>query len=56
MTTSITIAAHLASNKEVKATVTDNGQFASECTLQDGETTEILVYDGREVTVKEVEK
>ena len=57
MTTTVKISAHLASTKEVKVTINNGGtKQVEEFTLQDGEKTEICVYDGRSIIVQEVEK
>lgn len=54
MTTTVTIEAHHASNKRVSVAITDNGIPVEEFTLNDGETAQRHVYDGREISVKEV--
>lgn len=61
MTTTVIVQAHVSEDKEVKVTITDDctdkGCAAvEEITLQDGESTERHVYDGREIVVKEVLK
>lgn len=56
MTTTVIIKAHLPSTKEVKILISENGNTIEDFTLQDGETAERYVYDGREIVVKEVEK
>ena len=56
MTTTVKIYAHLSSDKEVRVQVTDNGSTVEEFTLQDGEVAERAVYDGREISVREVVK
>ncbi len=56
MTTNVVITAHCANTKEVKISVTDNGKSVEELTLQDGGSADRTVYDGREISVKEVEK
>jgi len=56
MTTTVKIEAHLSSDKEVLVDITDDGNPAETFALQDGESAERYVYDGREITVKEVEK
>lgn len=56
MTTTVTIAAHHSSNKEVQVKISDHGNTVEQFALQDGETAERYVYDGREISVKEVEK
>lgn len=50
MTSSVRVAAHCASNKEVVVTVTNGDVFVEEQILQDGESTEILIYDARAVS------
>ena len=56
MTTTVKISAHLASTKEVKVTINDGATQVEEFALQDGEETERSVYDGRSISVQEVEK
>ena len=56
MTTTVTITAHLSTEKEVRVKLTDNGQPVEEFALQNGETAERYVYDGREISVQEVAK
>lgn len=56
MTTTVTIAAHTAPNIEVKVQIKDQGIVTEEFTLQDAEVAEQYVYDGLEVSVKEVKK
>ena len=56
MTTTVTIAAHCADTKEVEVKITDTDADTEAFTLQDGETAERVVYDGREINVKEIEK
>ena len=56
MTTNVVVTAHCANTKEVKISVTDNGESVEEITLQDGEGADRVVYDGREISVKEVDK
>lgn len=58
MTTTVIIKAHCASTKEVKVAIKDNvaGVWLENITLQDGETTEHYVYDGREISVQEFTK
>jgi len=56
MTTTVTIAAHLSAEKEVRVKLTDNGSTTEEFALQDGEKAERYVYDGREISVQEVVK
>lgn len=55
MTTTVIVKAHCANNKEVHVTLNDNGVL-SEDILQDGETIEKVVYENREIKVKEVIK
>jgi len=52
MTTSIRVNAHCTDTKEVVVLL--NG--APHAVLQDGQTAEFLVYDSREISVKEVVK
>lgn len=56
MTTTVKIDAHLSDTKEVKVVITDNGETVEDFALQDGESAERYVYDGREISVKEVGK
>ena len=56
MTTTVTIAAHLSTEKEVRVKLTDNGSTTEEFALQDGEKAERYVYDGREISIQEVVK
>jgi len=56
MTTTVTIAAHHSAEKEVRVKITDNGGTVEEFALQDGETADRYVYDGREISVQEVVK
>ena len=56
MTTTVTIAAHLSTEKEVRVKLADNGNTVEEFVLQDGEKAERYVYDGREISVQEVTK
>lgn len=56
MTTTITVDAHCADNKEVIIVVKDNESIYEEITLQDGESSEVIAYDDRVITVKEVLK
>lgn len=56
MTTTVNIQAHCASNKEVHVTVVDNGINNEDFVLQNGETASRVVYDGRSITVFEMEK
>jgi hypothetical protein len=56
MTTTVTIAAHLSNEKEVRVKLTDNGNTLEEFTLQDGEKAERAVFDGREISVIEAVK
>lgn len=56
MTTTVTIAAHLSSEKEVRVKISDNGSTVEEFALQDGEKADRHVYDGREISVQEVVK
>ncbi len=56
MTTNVIVNAHCSDTKEVKVSITDNGDSVEEITLQDGESVDRCVYDGLEISVKEVEK
>lgn len=56
MTTTVTIAAHLSTEKEVRVKITGTGGPDEVFALQDGEKAERYVYDGREISVKEVPK
>lgn len=58
MTTTVIIKAHCSSDKEVKVAINDNvtGTNVENFTVQDGETAERYVYDGREISVLEVLK
>jgi len=56
MTTTVTIAAHLSTEKEVRVKIINNGSPVEEFALQDGEKAERYVYDGREISVQEVVK
>ncbi len=56
MTTTVTIDAHLSSEKEVKVTIVDEGENLEEFSLQDGDSEQRHVYDGREIRIKEVAK
>jgi hypothetical protein len=55
MTSSVKVAAHCANNKEVVVRVfnTETGVAIEEHVLQDGEATEIMIYDARAVTSNE---
>ncbi len=53
MTTTVTIAAHLSTEKEVRVKITENGSTVEEFALQDGEKVERYVYDGRKISVHE---
>jgi uncharacterized protein (DUF433 family) len=56
MTTTVTIDAHLMTTKEVVIKLTDNGETIEEFVLQDGESANRAVFDGREISVKEILK
>ncbi len=56
MTTTVTIAAHLSTEKEVRVKITENGSTVEEFALQDGEKVERYVYDGRKISVHETTK
>ena len=53
MTSSVKVAAHCASNKEVVVTVTNGDAVVETQILQDGESTEIMIYDNRAVSSSE---
>lgn len=55
MTTEVTILAHCSAEKEVRVKITDNGT-TEEFTLQDGGKAKRFLYEGREISVQEVEK
>lgn len=56
MTTTVTIAAHHSTDKEVRVKITEGGNTVEEFALQDGENADRYVYDGREISVQEVVK
>lgn len=56
VTTNVFIQARCGDNKVVKVVVKDEVNIVEEYTLQDQEDKEIIVYDEREVSVKEVLK
>lgn len=56
MTTTVRVNAHCASNKEVIVTIKDPTSEEEVVILQDGEVFEKVVYDDREINVKEVVK
>ena len=57
MTTTVKVEAHCADNKEVIVTITSpNGETAKEKILQNGESFQDVVYDLKEISVKEVLK
>ena len=56
MTTTVKISAHLSTDKYVKVSVTEDKTEPQTWELEDGEELEVSAYDGREITVKEVEK
>jgi len=58
MTTTVTINAHCASNKEVVVKIHDHLAAADveSFTLQDGEKADRVVYEGREISVMEAIK
>ena len=55
MTTKVIVEAHLSTEKEVIVTI-KNGDSSNIIVLQDGEKTEQVVFDDREITVVEVAK
>lgn len=56
MTTTVKIDAHLSDTNEVRVVITDNGEKVEDFVLQNGQSAERYVYDGREISVKEVDK
>lgn len=56
MTTTVKIMAHCSDTIEVQIAVEDEGVQVQNITIQDGEETEVYVYDNRVVLVEEVEK
>lgn len=56
MTTSVKVSAHLSSEKEVRVKIMDGDSLAEVIVLQDGESKELLVYDGLKVVVEEQPK
>lgn len=57
MTTTVTVQAHCASNKEVVISKSDDGLVEPSITvIQDGEEHSDVVYDNVAITVKEREK
>ncbi len=58
MTTTVTVAAHCASNKEVKVSIVNRvtGEVYEEFVLQDGQSSHRVVYDDREIRTAEVLK
>lgn len=53
MTSSVKVAAHCAASKEVVVVVTNGNDVVETQILQDGESTEILIYDNRAVSSHE---
>ena len=53
MTTKVTIQAHCAYNKEVEIVLTENEALIELKKINDGESHELYVYDGRSVQVHE---
>ncbi|MOA14047.1 hypothetical protein D3C78_1341240 [compost metagenome] len=58
MTTTVTVAAHCSSDKEVKVSIVNRvtGEVYEEFVLQDGQSSHRVVYDDREIKVAEVLK
>lgn len=56
MTTTVKVMAHCAASKEVYVVLMDGGQEIEKFALQDGESQERYVYDGRSISVREVVK
>ena len=56
MTTTVKIDAHHTTTKQVEIKITDGETVLQTMVLQDGESTQCVVYDGRVLTVREVDK
>lgn len=56
MTTTVKVSAHCSSSKEVEIVLTDGPTEIEKVVIQDGQTAERYVYDGRSISVQEVEK
>lgn len=58
MTTSVKVAAHCASTKQVEVSIVNRvtGEVHEQFVLQDGEVADRVVYDDREIKVAEVVK
>ena len=58
MTTTVTVAAHCTSDKEVKVSIVNRvtGEVYEEFVLQDGQSSHRVVYDDREIRTAEVLK
>ncbi len=56
MTTTVKIDAHCAADKEVYVSIHEAGKTVETFTLQDGESTDRVVYDEREIRVRELPK
>lgn len=56
MTTTVKISAHVSAEKEVRAKITDGDTVVEEFAMQDGESAERYVYDGRKIEVQEAVK
>lgn len=56
MTTNVKIEAHCGTDTEVEISVHEDGQAIETTRIQNGETEEKYVFDGRQITVMEVKK
>ena len=56
MTTKVTINAHCASTTQVEIIITNSEIDLERIVLQDGESTDVYVYDDRSIQVRESEK
>jgi hypothetical protein len=56
MTSSVKVSAHCGDNKKVQINVVEHDGVENTIYLENGETTEISVYDEKSVSVKEVVK
>lgn len=54
MTTTVTVEAHVSSNKKVVVHIEDKGQIVEEIVLLDGETAVRHAYDDRKISVQEM--
>jgi hypothetical protein len=56
LTTEVIVKAHVADDKEVSITVSEDGKMGGSRILQNGEEHSLYIYDGQIVSVKEVMK